>query len=359
MTKDGHPSLCALKNSLIGVLLFLISTSQTLALDSLDSLDIYGGEENIEDIFERLDELDKFDRKLHQDIPEPITETPPRKSPPPGIDPRYGYLKKGQVITHGETNKRLQLPRDLFARVILTDYDSDKLWILNHDGQPTYWVYALDVVDVTPELTLTPQVPTREVFPEATRFHTTDDLFTLKHEFTYGIHSLSSSTVKSTFNPDIPNATGDIFDYTLYALWNIPFNLGWTFRYEGVSSEMDQAGGDSLSWQSFSTGPKITYELWKGERHSIEAGAEITQGFIVSGFFNEEGFEGDFLRAGLEGRFLRQYSWGHLFLSIRWINERVSIDREFFEPLAAPDLGRTSSGFVGAIGVNFNTEFSL
>ncbi len=326
-----------------------------------ESYQILDRDENLteiseEEFFQRLDHLDVLDRAFHTHRPHPPEMTPSRREPPLNIDPFYVLLKSGtHLYAEGSAGeeKAYQLNRDLFTRAILTDYGSHQAWLVDNNNRRRYWVYVSDIIDVNPELTLTPQVATSEFFPPPTSYHTDDKSLQLRHELSFGILSSTATPLRETFNPETSEASGSGVNYTLSALWDFPLQFGWSFVYEQMKNE-------ELSWTSIATGPKISYQAWSGTRHSFEISGELLQGAIMSGTYAlEEGFEGDFLRFGLEGRLIRSYSWGEIFVSGKWLRERMSIDRQAFDTFSSPDVGRTNTGVMGVIGLSFETGFKL
>lgn len=314
-----------------------------------------------EDILNILDDLDFYDYSHHQRIYTPSQTEDAQEDQRKDLLPRYSFLKKGTTLFEKQTDRPYQLQRDLYTKTLNISYGSDKSWVLNNDGEKKYWVYIEDVVNIENEYRLRPRhIGSQDFHPEKTNYRSLDDKLQLRHEFKFGVHLLSSRSIRSTFNPDLSLPSGNMVDYTIYPLWHIPLNLGWTARFEGTtSSEQLEGRTDQVSWLALSTGPKIRYEYSTKENYRIDLTAEVTQGFIFNGLYNQEGFEGDFLRFTAELRVHWQTRIGEVFLSGGWISERQNIDRQENLPMAAPGEGRTSSGFLSGIGLSFQTELGL
>ena len=302
---------------------------------------------------EIIDDLSKF-RKYT----EPVYKRRPefqRYKRPKFLKPKpfKAYLKKDAVIVKiDDEEKAYRVKRQLFVMAEERYVGSHFSYIHDSKGTLKFKTLTINLVDISGDLQLTPNLPSHEEFDPPTQIKTTNKYQVYENAFIYKLDTVNLGYYNDLFQTEGLTGSAKRFEYRIFPKWDFMIDFGLSISYENGVSEDEF--GNQLLWDSVYFGPSLQYTLSENNKRRWEIYAGFQKSFNYAAISEDVSISFSSIVMELELLWKRKTKWGVFIVGGSVRQQYMSLDPEFDNVPREP--ARTS---VTSLGLTLGYEFSF
>ncbi|MBT7610243.1 MAG: hypothetical protein HN576_10835 [Bacteriovoracaceae bacterium] len=255
--------------------------------------------------------------------------------------PFKAYLLKESIVTElSDESLSHVVRRKVLVKAEEIQFGGQFSRIYDSKGNLKYKTHTKNLIDITADLQLKPNLPSQEEFEPPTQLHTTNKSQKFENSFYWKLDTLSLGYYDDLFNTSGLVGTAERFEYRIFPKWDFLLDFGLSISTEvGISTDED---GNSLLWNSFYFGPSIKYTLSNNKIRSWELYAGVQKSFSYVSSLKGATFDMSSNVLELELLWKRKTRWGTIILGGTFRQQYMNLN-----PLE--DLEETEVG----IGANY------
>jgi hypothetical protein len=315
-----------------------------------------------DDDLETIDQLTEFEKStkaVFKPAPSYVRYKRPEKWQPV---PFKAYLKKNSILYKIEDKSLVyRVKRNVFILAVEQTYGGQFSNIFDSKGKVKFTTLTRNLVDVTVDLQLNPNLPTHEEFQPPTQLLTTNKSQKYENAFYYKLDTLNLGYYNDLFNTEGLTGTAERFEYRIFPKWHFPVDFGLSLSTEiGISQD---ESGNSLLWSSYYFGPALKYTLSENKIRKWEIYLGVQKSFSYKGTLEGVVFDMSSNVLELELLWKRKTKWGIFIVGGTFKQQYMNLDLSALEESGVFNTQRFSREpartAVTSIGFSMGYEFSF
>lgn len=307
----------------------------------------------LEDDLEVIDNLGKY-RKLtepkYKRVDEFLRYKRPKDLKPV---PFKAYLKKNSVILKiNDESKAYRVKRQLFVVAEERYIGSRFSYIHDTKGKMKFKTLTSNLVDISEDLKLTPQLPSHEEFPPPTQLNTSNAFQRYENAFFYKLDSVALGYYNDLYQTEGLTGNATRFEYRIFPKWDFLLDFGLALSYEKGLSEDEF--GNQLLWNSFYFGPAIQYTLTENDKRKWEIYATTQKSLEYSATAGITPYSFSSIVLEMELLWKRKTKWGIFIIGGAIRQQYMSLDPEIRNIPRLPDRSTVNS-----LGLTLGYQFDF
>jgi hypothetical protein len=345
---------------LISIYLYSVISNNSYAQDFLEienapTSTIQVQEEGtiFDDDLEVIDNLTKFKKSndlVFKTAPQAERYKRPEKWKPKAFK---AYLKRNSVIYKIDNDKQVfRVKRQLFILAEEKVYGGQYAFIYNNKGKLVYRTLTRNLVDVTKDLNLNPNLPSHEDFAAQSQLLTTNKSLRIENSFYIKLDTLSLDYYNDLFDTEGLVGTAERYEYRVFPKWDFAIDFGLTLSKEiGISFDSDN---NQLFWSSYHFGPAIKHVISENDTRKWEIYLSFQKSFNYTATHPAADFTMTVNSVELELLWKRKTKWGVFILGGNYRQQYMSLDAKVILIDRPP-----SRATISALGLSLGYEFSF
>jgi hypothetical protein len=280
-------SLRVMRHFLFSTTIFLFSNftlaqNSSTTFEDIENADELTGlsqmEEELEiSDFDSVDDLSTLNKNNQSAVVPRVTSKPKVKTKwtPQAF---RAILKKGSLLVRVKDGEEVYTSKRVFVKARERVVGGTRSYLLTKGNKARYLTSTKNLVSISEDLKLYPQIDPRQTYEGPTQFHSTDKVLKLETDITCHLESMNVSYFTLFYGGDGAGASGNGFGIRTFYRSSFPFNVGLGFSRQS-GSWLGSENLENVSWDALYFGPFVKYDLYQGEKLSLNGQFGLEKSF--------------------------------------------------------------------------------
>ena len=174
--------------------------------------------------------------------------------------PYLVYIKPGSILTKISDKSEVKIDKGIYAKVLeLSKTKREQFYIYDKEGDAKYIVDSINLVEVSDDIHILPDINAEKTFPVQSIFKTENKLANYHSQINLHFDNLKLSELNNIYNDQISNVLATRYEIRTLYVTNLLFDFGLGLNYQSAYWKNDV---EQVKLSILSLGPHFRYNAY-------------------------------------------------------------------------------------------------